>query len=429
MVVGVGGRKSQPGGPTGEGGPTDQGDPTDQGGPPDQGGRYGLLATATTVNFAQFGARVVLSPFVLAIAGVFAVTKVEVGAALTGMWAAFALMQFPGGVLADKYGEKPVVVLSMALTVLGSLLVATAPSFPVFVLAVVALGVGAGLYFVVGTALLARRVRNRGRAFGVHSAGGPLAGLVVPVVATAVAARYDWRAGVAVGGLTAAGALLLVIGVVGETPPTAPDLNLRRRIHPRSVPARFARPGVAFTTVLAILGMYTLQSFISFFPAFLQEYHGFTQGQASFAFAVAFAVVVVGLPLVGSIADAYGTAIGLAGPFVLTFLGFVVLLLASGPALVYAGVCVVGAGLTWGGPLQSRFVAQFGAAERASGFGMARSVYVFVGSVGNVATGTLADVSGWVIAYGVVAVLGIVAALLVIGNEVGPSMEFESVSR
>lgn len=132
--------------------------------------------------------------------------------------------------------------------------------------------------------------------------GAPLAGLVLPVVATAVAARYDWRAGVAVGGMVAAGALLLVVGVVGETPPTAPDLDLRRRLHPRSVLARFARPGVAFTTVLAILGMYTLQSFISFFPAFLQEYHGFTQGQASFAFAAAFAVVVVGLPLVGSIA-------------------------------------------------------------------------------------------------------------------------------
>lgn len=409
MVFGAGERGSQ------------AGDPNEEGGPNEDGGRYALLATATTVNFAQFGARVVLSPFVLAIAGVFAVTKVEVGAALTGMWAAFALMQFPGGLLADKYGEKPVVMLSMALTVLGSLLVATALSFPMFVLAVVALGVGAGLYFVVGTALLARRVRKHGRAFGVHSAGGPLAGLALPVVATVVAARYDWRAGVAVGGVTAAGALLLVVGLVGETPPTSPDLDLRRRLHPRSVLARFARPGVAFTTVVAILGMYTLQSFISFFPAFLQEYHGFTQGQASFAFGLAFAVVVVGLPLVGALADEYGTAIGLAGPFVLTFLGFLVLLLARGPALVYVGACAVGAGLTWGGPLQSRFVAQFDAAERASGFGMARSVYVFLGSVGNVATGALADVNGWVVAYGVVAVLGFAAALLVVGNEVGLS--------
>lgn len=378
-----------------------------------------MLATATAVNFAQFGARVVLGPFVLAIAGVFAVTKTEVGAALTAMWAAFAVLQFPGGVLADRYGEKPIILLSMGLTVLGSLLVATAPSFRVFVLAVVALGVGAGLYFVVGTALLARRFENRGRAFGVHSAGGPLAGIALPIVATAVAAQYDWRAGVAVGGVVAAGAFFLVVGVVGETPPAAPNVTPRRRLHPRRVLTRFTRPGLAFTTLLAILGMYALQSFISFFPTFLREYHGFTPGQASAAFGLAFVIVVVGLPLIGSLADAYGTAVGLAAPYAFTFLGFLALLLASRPVFVYAGVCAVGAGLTWGGPLQSRFVGHFGADERASGFGMARSVYVLVGSVGNVGTGTLADVGGWTVAYGFVGVLGLVAAGLVVGAEIG----------
>lgn len=376
--------------------------------------RYALLATATSANFTQFGARVVISPFVLAIAGWFGATKGAVGGALTMMWAAFALMQFPGGVLADKYGEKPVVLLSMGLTGAGSALVATAPSFLVFVLAVIALGVGAGLYFVVGTTLLARQFTNRGRAFGIHSAGGPLAGLVLPVVAAGVAVRYDWRAGVAVGSVVAIGAFLLVFRVVGETTPTAPGLDLRRRLAPSSALARFARPGVASTTVLGILGMYALQAFISFFPAFLQEYHGFTQGRASFAFGAAFAVVAVGLPLVGSFADSYGTAAGLAGPFVLTAAGFVVLLFASGPALVYAGVCSVGAGLTWGGPLQSRFMTQFSVDERASGFGMARSLYVFVGSLGNVVTGTLADVSGWGVAYGVVVVLMTIAAGLAI---------------
>lgn len=62
---------------------------------------------------------------------------------------------------------------------------------------------------------------------------------------------------------------------------------------------------------------------------------------------------------------------------------------------------------------------QFGADERASGFGLARSVYVLVGSVGNVATGTLAGVSGWAVAYGLVAALMLVATGLVVGNEVG----------
>lgn len=383
--------------------------------------RETLLATATGVNFAQFGARVVISPFVLAIVGVFGVTKGAVGAALTVMWAAFALMQFPSGVVADKYGEKPVILLSMGTTVLGSLLVVAAPSFPVFVVAVFTLGVGAGLYFAVGTAFLARLYRTRGRAFGIHSAGGPFAGLALPVVATAVAARYHWRAGVAVGGVAAAVAFLVVLLVVGDTPPSAPDLELRRRLHPRSVRERLSRPGVAVTTLLGVLAMYGLQSFISFFPTFLQEYHGFTAGQAGLAFGLAFAIVTVGLPVVGSLADAYGTALGLVGPFLLTASGFLLLLVASGPATIYVGVFAVGSGLTWGGPLQSKFIAQFAVDERGSGFGMARSIYVLLGSTGNVATGVLAEHSGWAVAYGVVVGLMLLATALVVGTETGLS--------
>ena len=46
-----------------------------------------VLAAATVANFGQFGARVVLSSLVLAIALDFGVTKSGVGSALTGMLA------------------------------------------------------------------------------------------------------------------------------------------------------------------------------------------------------------------------------------------------------------------------------------------------------------------------------------------------------
>jgi predicted MFS family arabinose efflux permease len=210
----------------------------------------------------------------------------------------------------------------------------------------------------------------------------------------------------------------LDLGVVGETPPTAPDLSLRKRLHPSGVLELLRRPGVAFTTLVAVLAMYVFQSFVSFFPTFLREYHGLSQGEASFAFGVGFVVIAVGLPVVGTLADRYGTVAGLAVPFSLTAVGFTVLLLGSGSLLVYAGIVVVGAGVTWGGPLQSRLVGMFDASERGSGFGMARTVYVLLGSVGNVVTGTLAERRGWVVAYGVVVVLMVVGVGLVVGRRV-----------
>jgi MFS family permease len=333
------------------------------------------------------------------------------------MWAAYALLQFPGGVLADRFGERRVVLLSLVATTAGSVLVASAPSLPVFALAVVVLGSGAGLYFAAGTALLDRRFANTGRAFAVHSAGGPLAGLVVPVVAASVAAGTGWRAGILVGGAAAAAALAVALVAVEDRTPASPDLRVRERLHPDTARDLLARPAVAFTCLLGVIGMYVFQAFVSFFPTFLQQHHGLTRGTAALATGVAFVLIAVVLPIVGEAADRIHTDWALAVPFAVTAAGFAVLVTFPGStAGLWAGVAFVGTGLTWGGAVQARAMREFGPGEGGTGFGVVRTVFVLLGSVGNVATGVLADAAGWPVAYGVVVALLLVAAGLVCWN-------------
>jgi hypothetical protein len=57
-----------------------------------------------------------------------------------------------------------------------------------------------------------------------------------------------------------------------------------------------------------------------------------------------------------------------------------------------------------------------GESERGYGFGLVRTVYMFLGASGSVAVGTLADASGWVPAYGVVAGLLGGCLLLIVVN-------------
>jgi YNFM family putative membrane transporter len=380
-----------------------------------------VLSSAVAANFGQFGARVVLSPFVLAIAATFGQTKADVGVVLTLMWAAYALLQFPSGVAADRYGERPVVLLALALTALGSVLVAAAPSFGVFALAALVLGSGAGLYFAAGTALLERLYEQTGRAFSIHSAGGPLAGLVVPVAGTAVAtsqlARGDpWRQGILVGCLVALTALTLVAVTTTTRTAASPDSRLRERLHPRTVLDLLSRPAVAFTTVLGVIGMYVFQSFVSFFPTFLQEYHHLSVPAASQATGVAFVLIAAMMPVVGHLADRLDPDLWLVVPFLVTALGFTVLLAVAGPLVRWAGIGLIGVGLTWGGVIQARFMLQFDQGEGGTGFGLVRTVFVLLGSVGNVATGWLAQVAGWPVAYGVVVGLLGLGAVLVVGN-------------
>jgi MFS family permease len=149
--------------------------------------RYTVLVLATLAFFATMVARLVISPVVPAITDAYGATNTAVGFALTGMWLAYALAQFPSGVLGDRVGERPVILAAVGLTAVASLLLAVAPSFALFVLFVVFLGAGAGLHYSVATTLLTKAFRNTGTAIGLHNSGAPLAGLLAPVAAVAVA--------------------------------------------------------------------------------------------------------------------------------------------------------------------------------------------------------------------------------------------------
>jgi MFS family permease len=163
--------------------------------------------------------------------------------------------------------------------------------------------------------------------------------------------------------------------------------------------------------------MYAFQSIISFFPIFLREYHGFGETTASLAFSVMFALMAIGLPVTGTLADRHGTQTGIAGPMTLTALSIGVLLLSPAWITTYAGIAGVGLGITWGGSIQSRFMRLFSSDERGTGFGLVRSVFVLLGAVGNVTTGYLAEVVGWLAAFAVVGLVLLFAVVLLFGNQ------------
>lgn len=370
-------------------------------------GRNEVLGLTVAAFFGTMVARIVISPVVPDVIAAFDVTTARVGLALSGMWAAYALLQFPSGVLAERYGERRLVVAGLALAGAASALLAVAPSFPLFVAVVVFLGLGAGLYFTPATALLTARFERTGLALGVHSTGGQLAGLAAPVAAAAVAARYGWRPALALGAAVALPIAALIAWRVERTSPVRPDASLRDRLDPSLLASLLRRPPVAYTMVLGVLCYFSWQAYASFFPTFLVTHLGVASGRASALFGVAFAVAVVGLPALGRLSDRVGRDAALAVVFVATAAGYGVFLVGPRPGPVGAalGVVALGLGLSWSGVLHSRFMDQFSASERGTAFGMVRTLGLLLGSTGSVVTGTLADAAGWRVAYGAVALL------------------------
>jgi MFS family permease len=130
----------------------------------------------------------------------------------------YGLCAIPAGFLADRFGSRRMLVLAAGGCTLSLLLVAAAPSFPLLALGLVLLGLSAGLYHPSGLSLLSRAVASgeRGRAIGIHGAGGNLGEAIAPAWAWWFATQLGWRAGFA-----AAAALALLCGLLALTLPAS----------------------------------------------------------------------------------------------------------------------------------------------------------------------------------------------------------------
>jgi MFS family permease len=383
------------------------------------GYRHVVLALCTLAFAATMLARLVISPVVPAVIAHFGVSTGAVGLALSGMWAAYALTQFPSGIMGDRFGERRVILAAVGTTALASLLLALSPTFLAFGVLTVALGAGAGLHYSVATTLLATEFEDVGSAVGVHVAGGPLAGLVAPVAATAVAVRFGWRGAVALGGVVALPVFLAFAWRVAPTPPDRPDEPIRDRLAVRPLLDILRRPPVAYTTALGVMGAFCWQATASFLPTFLVDFRGLSVTRAAVLFSGYFVANGLAQPTVGWLSDRAGRDAAATLTMAAGTLGY--LLLVAGPAVaVPLGVGAVGVAMSWGAPVQSRFLDRFTATERGAAFGLVRTVYMVLGATGSVVTGVVADAAGWTAAYGLlVGVMGAALALLIANRALG----------
>lgn len=367
--------------------------------------RNTVLVLCTLAFFATMVARLVISPVVPDIETEFGTSSGMIGLALSGMWAAYALVQFPSGILADRYGERRVILTAVGTTALASAALALSPSMATFGLFAILLGAGAGLHYVVATTLLTRLFSNTGRAIGLHVTGSPIAGLSAPVLAAAIGARYGWRAAILLGTAAAVPVFLLFVWRVRETEPQHPERALREGFEPERLVALLSRPAIAYTTVLAVISAFVWQATASFLPTFLIAHHGYSTAFAGVLFSLYFLSHGIFAPTIGGLSDRFGRDPTLVATLATGIVAYPVLVFGSSIPVVAIGVVLTGVAMSWSAPLQDRYIVRLSAGEKNRGFGLVRTVYMLLGALGSVVTGTVADLAGWGVAYGALALL------------------------
>ncbi|WP_207586323.1 MFS transporter [Halomontanus rarus] len=395
-----------------------------------------VLTLCTVALFVTMVGRLAISPVVPDIAAEFEISNTLIGLALTGMWVAYALAQFPSGVLADRFGERLVILASVGGTGLTALVIVAAPTFGVFVLGTVLLGAVAGLHYSVATALLTRIYDDIGTAIGLHNAGAPIAGLVTPIVVSQVAVSYGWRPAVAVAAALALPLFVLITWGIRPTEPRRPDQPMRERLELGPILELLSRPTIVFTGVIAVISDFTWQAMASFLPTFFVQYHGYSRTLAGTLFAAYFVAQGVLQVGVGVLADRIGRDVTTAICMVAGIAGLS--LLVAGPeagavaapgfgsgfaselGAVGAGIVLLGLSMGWSAAVFPRFMDHLSAAEQSSGFGLIRTVYMVVAASGSVVVGLLADLFGWAVSFGfLIALLAGVCALLAANEAFG----------
>lgn len=252
--------------------------------------RETVLALCTLAFFVTMVGRLAISPVLPDIVSTFSTTNAVVGLSLTGMWLAYGLAQYPSGLLADRYGERLIILIAVGGTAGAALLVALAPALWLFFGATVLLGGVAGLHYSVATAFLARTYESVGTAIGVHNAGGTVAGLVAPIAVAWLAVQFGWR--VAVGTVAIVGIPVAVVFAlkIRSPEPRYPETPLRKRVDPETASAVLTRPAVAFTLLISIVGEFAWQGTASFLPTFLIEHHNVSTALAGAIFSAYFVV-------------------------------------------------------------------------------------------------------------------------------------------
>jgi MFS family permease len=373
--------------------------------------RHGVLLACVGSYFAIRLAQLLVSPVVPSVLADLSASRAAVGAGLSAMWLAYALVQLPSGVLGDRFGGRRVVLVALGLAACGALALAASPTLLAFGAAAAALGAGAGLYYNAATALLTAEFEAVGRAVGVHRIGGQAAGVVAPVAAGALAAPFGWRVAVASGAVVLGASFLAVRHGLVADPPVRPDGG------PVGVDAGrlrdlVSRRPLVLAAGLAAAGEFAALATLSFLPTLLVQHHGLSTARAGLVFAGYFGLVALLQPVVGDLSDRIGRDATVAGAFLAGAAGYA--LLAGGPTPLAAvpAVALVAVGMSWGPPVQARALDALGTDERATGFGLVRTAYVGIGALGTVLVGGAADAGGWRTAAGLLAVVLALAAAL-----------------
>jgi predicted MFS family arabinose efflux permease len=211
-------------------------------------------------------------------------------------------ISIPAGMLADRYGQKTIGIISFALMIVGTAIFASGSSLPVLVLGRVVAGAGALTMLVLAPQLLAQWFAGRemGIAMGVVNTALPLGTILSLNFLSLLAQNLGWRASAWISAAVPLIALLVFIFLFAPAPGTSQTTRPKGESFFQSI--RLTGISIWIVGIAWLLFNAAVISMFTFTPEFLQG-AGLTIASAGFVTSALMWPSIVLSPVVGYVID------------------------------------------------------------------------------------------------------------------------------
>lgn len=358
------------------------------------------LVLAASIWFLAKFLRYAFPPLFPAFTDEYGVSNAALGLAFTAMMLVYALLQFPSGALADRFGRVPVIAIGAVVAALGALALSVDVPYLVLVAAMVLVGAGTGVHKTVAVGLLSATYPSRtGRSLGVLDTFGAFGGVVAPAAVLLVAdAAGSWHSV-----FLSAGALGLALAGVFVARVDDPDQTARDTSDGTPVRAYLGlfRDARFSAFVLVTVGFsFAYNGAVAFLPLYLTDGVGASDGLASALYAALFLVSLV-QPVTGELADRFSRIRVVAGTLVLASVGLASLLaLGSTPLVLAASVVAFGLGSHGFRPVRGAYLLELVPESMAGGgLGVVRTVLMGAGALAPAVVGVTSERASYAAAF------------------------------
>jgi ACS family hexuronate transporter-like MFS transporter len=322
----------------------------------------------------------------------FGLSLTVAGFLVTLLWLGSAVGQLPGGILADRYTERSVMVASAVVVAMAILTVVVAPTAAALFVATVCVGLGQSLYPIARITVLTEMYPDRiGSALGVTMATGDLGQTVLPPIAGALAVGIAWQIGLGfmIPLLVIAAIALWVLLPRRTGSESAVDELTLETV--RALLAELRQTNMGFFVFVLFLYVLVWQAFTGLYPTYLIEQKGLSSSTAAVLFSLFFAFGVIVKPAAGAAYDRVGVRLSLIGVLLGPVIGLALLPFVDGvPAL--AVITVLVSTMLGSGAITQSFLSEaFSEDIRGTGLGVVRTTAATLGAAGPVLFGLLAD--------------------------------------